>query len=437
MRIWKHLIGLEAGVFALVLSSSLYAAGFQLQEQDISDLGRGYAGSAVTGDNAAIEFDNPAGMSQLKLPSISLSAASITAHSRFTGDAATDYYGESITDTATIKSENPFGTNIIPAVHAVYPINDKLYFGFGITEPYGMASDYSANGMARYYATQSLTSTTNINPSLAYQVNDHLSLGAGVDAQYLKMNIAAQLDTGGASPRNDAAISDSTDGWGYGYNFGLTYRFNPKTIAGFSYRSRIQHDVSGTFHVTYPSGLDPSIIDFWKNRGYRDGNVDISMEFPDTYLLSLSHEFCSQWTAMTSFSFTHWKLFDTMKFKYNTGATPILIAEDFHNSWRLSVGTDYHINDQWIARFGTAYDDSPVDDDNRNVGFPDSDRLWVTCGANYKFNPRVSLDFAYAHVFLKSAHLYESGPPPFLSSLTGHYNDTYADLIGLQLNWSF
>lgn len=438
VKIYKVAFKANVTIFLCLLSSYVYAAGYQLLEQDIADLGRAYAGGAITGENAVIEFDNPGAMVQLKVPAISVSTALILAHTHFSATAI-----NAASQSLGSGSENPLNDlKMTAAFHYVQPINDKFTFGFGITEPFGSSAIYESQGIARYFSTKTSLKTFNFNPSLAYAITNNFSIGAGVSAQYLTSITDSKYDTslvtGSPDAKYDLDLQNTMSDWGYGFNFGLEYNFTSATEMGLSFRSAIRHRPSGDFRVGYPSSLTAAQIAYLKSKGLKDGDVSTNADLPETCLLSILQKINSNWTAMGTVAYTHWSRFDIVTLHYNTGLDPIVVPEKFHDSWRFALGADYRINNKWLVRFGTAYDGSPEDDANRRITLSDANRTWLACGTNYTFSRDLSLDVTYAHIFLDTANVHQHGTGTGAArTIDAHYNNTYANLAGVQLNWKF
>ena len=66
-------------------------------------------------------------------------------------------------------------------------------------------------------------------------------------------------------------------------------------------------------------------------------------------------------------------------------------AWNYKDTWRLSVGANYHYNDQWMFRGGIAWDQTPTNDTDRSVRLPDSDRVWLSVGAQYKMGQELEV----------------------------------------------
>ena len=89
---------------------------------------------------------------------------------------------------------------------------------------------------------------------------------------------------------------------------------------------------------------------------------------------------------------------------------------------------------------GTAYDRSPTPNKFRTARIPDSNRIWLGIGAQYRINSCMALDAGYGHLFFKKARLDERAPllsngqPVSAARLVGKYKSN-VNLFGLQFTW--
>jgi long-chain fatty acid transport protein len=81
-----------------------------------------------------------------------------------------------------------------------------------------------------------------------------------------------------------------------------------------------------------------------------------------------------------------------------------------------------------------SYEQSPVTLAYRSARLPDSNRYWLAFGAKYKVNKNLSIDGAYAHLFVKKAPIAQTGS--ISRTLNGNYKSS-ADIVGVQLTWNF
>ena len=73
-----------------------------------------------------------------------------------------------------------------------------------------------------------------------------------------------------------------------------------------------------------------------------------------------------------------------------------------------------------------------------SASIPDTDRMWYSVGATYKFTPNLSIDAGFAHLRGKKIHFTESQSIGGLATVTANYTSkASANLYGLNLNYSF
>jgi long-chain fatty acid transport protein len=102
-----------------------------------------------------------------------------------------------------------------------------------------------------------------------------------------------------------------------------------------------------------------------------------------------------------------------------------------------------------VLRAGIAYETSPITDRVRDILVPDSDRVFVSAGASYKYSEQIIVDFGYSHIFFEDAPFCiasasgnagsthcNSGTPPAAVLLRGT-SDTEVDIVSLGLRYKF
>jgi long-chain fatty acid transport protein len=106
--------------------------------------------------------------------------------------------------------------NWVPALYGKVTINPRLFAGLAINAPFGLKTEWDSPWAGMFHAVRSEVKTLNINPAIGYEVNEHLSLGAGVSYERLKATL-----TNGVTPLVPAAQGrlHGSD-WAYGWNVG-------------------------------------------------------------------------------------------------------------------------------------------------------------------------------------------------------------------------
>jgi long-chain fatty acid transport protein len=287
----------------------------------------------------------------------------------------------------------------------------NLKMGVGVNSPFGLQTEYDAAWVGRYQAIKSKIETINLNPSVAYQVNEALSLGAGVDYQHISGELSNFAGVAGT------ATVKGTD-YAWGYNLGALYNVSSSTRIGVAYRSAISYTLSGTVTTSLP---------------FANGPVTLDLKLPDTLSLSGFHQLNDKWDVMADVTWTGWSTFKQVKVVDRTGATISNTPENWKNTVRVSVGATQHYNEQWLARVGLAYDQAPVQDAFRTARIPDNNRTWLALGGQYKPAKASAIDFGYAHLFVSDSSINESNPAP---ALVGTYKNK-VDILSAQFTQSF
>jgi long-chain fatty acid transport protein len=243
----------------------------------------------------------------------------------------------------------------------------------------GTGVDYGNNFVGRYGAIQAKLSSLMIAPSLAYEVNDKLSLGLGVGATYTVFDQTIAINTPGADGRADI---DDLDGWGGMFFAGLEYKLNPATTLGLVYRSKTDVDISGTISFSNLPVQPPGV------------SVDVSWESPQTLQVGLMHAFSPQWIVNANLWWEEWSAFSNNRFEVtfvNNVTTVNILNRNFKDVYGGGLALT-HIAGPNIFNLGLAYNSSPVEDRYRTVDLPLDSIFTVSLG----FARNASESFSYA-----------------------------------------
>lgn len=374
-------------VLTMTMATNVSAAGYQLQEYSLTNLGRAFAGSGVMADDySAIAF-NPAGMSLVEKSGFQL------------GAIATDVRGKA-KGTSTLpggyeKSGNSSTRifRLMPNLFGQTKLNDKTNLGIGFYVPFGLASDYKNNWFGTEQGQYSAITVVNLTPALSYKILDSLSVGAGINFQYALAHLTSGIPGGGKTDMRNA------DDIGVGYTIGLTYRPTKTTRLGVSYRSKINHKLQGK-----NKGNSAGIPMF----SFLDGehNIHAKITTPETVLFSVAQELNPKWTLSGIARWTRWTRFKKLDIYQENKPTPgplTSVNENWRNTWLLGLGADYKYCKNLTFRFGSSWDNTAIRSvKNRTARIPDERRIWASVGASYT-KDNWQLDIGYSHLFIHNA----------------------------------
>ena len=372
-------------------------------------MGNAFAGGAAAAEDASTVFFNPAGMTYLPDNQLVIAGHAIGPSADFTNNG-------SKRATATGGLPTPGGNGgdagdwaFVPNIFFVKSFNDSIKLGIGISAPFGLKTEYDTTWVGRYQAIKSELKTININPSIAFKASDQLSLGFGVSAMRADADLTNAVDFGtltgvaAAIQRRDGFVSVKGDDWGFGFNLGAIFQVDSATRLGVSYRSQVHQKLEGDVAFSNVPASAALLALFY------NGSVSAKLTTPDSLSASVFHQMNDQWDVMGDLTWTHWKTFKDLTIVRTSGAANGTnlnsVPENWDNTIRASVGASYRYNEALKARIGFAYDESPVTSSFRTPRIPDSDRYWLSLGANYKLSPESSIDAGYTHIFVKDSSI--------------------------------
>ena len=409
---------------AALSAQTASAAGFQLTEQSSLGAGRAYAGAGIVGDDLSAVHYNPAGMTLLPGTQMQAGSVWIEVNAEYDGKDGSNENGR-------------YKGQAIPAGYITHQLTDDVWLGLGLTVPFGMGTDYSKGweGNERGYTSTILT--FDINPNVAWKVNDFLSGGGGISLQYAKAKLGMANRMHHQMPMYDQKQLGpgkiDADSWDWGWNFGVMVRPTEKLRFGLSYRSAIEHNAEGDF--TYSATSLGSTAAHLPNGTF---NGKATVKTPDTVMFTSTWEATDNLRLSTLIRWAKWSNFKTLTISTNANhpkMSTIEVNNDWEDTWLFSVGADYKLNDAWTVRGGVAYEKDPVGDNSKRMAvIPDTDRLWLSFGATWHAAKNFQIDGGFSYLKgIGNRDLYNEAGTQKL----GKYKSLDAVILGIQGQYRF
>ena len=351
-----------AAILAVGVVSAAQAGGFAIREQSAYGQGVSFAGVAAGGSLSSM-FWNPATLSQVMGFEIEAVGTGVFPISDVMLTAPVSF------------NEGDIGKDaFVPATYIAYRLNDNLIFGVGVNGAFGLSTEYDAPGSPiaiSGLAGLSDIFSVNVNPNVAYQINDYVTIAAGLQIQYSDVEINPVAGGAGLG----LLVGDDVS---YGWTAGIHVMVSPDTEIGVGYRSHQEVDLDGTFNL----GLGGTI------------QSTASLELPDLVTVGIRHRLNDRWRVMAGYEWSNWSRFDTVV--VTGGPAPVPLPFDYNDGHFYSLGAEYMYSDATTLRAGVAWEESPLDDANRTFRLPDDDRLWLSAGLSHVISERYSLDLGYS-----------------------------------------
>lgn len=370
-RLFKKTI--IAATIALA-SQQAVAAGFQLNAQSATGLGRAFAGDAVIADNAASMARNPATMALFDETAFSLGFVSITSmievkDATYTQKNLLASQGAPGSYSWESNYDDAGSTSIVPNIHLIVPVNDKFAWGVNAYTNFGTKTEFDDSFKGSEYGGTTDVKSFNLGLAGSYRIDEQWSLGAGLDVIYgqgkLKRSLKVYSPATGQSVSEQQALDADADGWALGFNLGTVYELDENNRFGLAYHYSPELKADGDVYYS-KSGL---------------GKVDDTLIMPLPHMLEFSgfHKITdTKFAVHYSVQWIGWASFD----KLEAEKSGVLNNYDWQDGMHYSIGGTYYLNQDWTLRAGYMYDTS-AQDNVTSISVPDSDRNWFSAGFTY------------------------------------------------------
>lgn len=454
----------SASVLGVLATSTVHAGGFSLYtESSAAAIGNYAAGIAAEGADASIGWYNPAGLVLIKNQQVVFGGVGIFPTAKLSGISTFNTLG---LDPYVQQFSNLEGAEngFVPSFHYAMPLGENATFGFSMVAPFGLSTSWDVTSPVRYEATFTELITTNISPELGGKLTENFSIGGGLDLQYARVKfnrmigaptLYQELPIPGINPYIvDSQSYNKAKSYGVGFHAGALAMFNDNhTRVGLNYQSKMRHHFHG-YSILGGRLADPSLnllnpLAANVNATFRSNNLNSNVvDLPDIVTLSGYHDINDTFALLGSIVYTNWSTIRTIELNNvavpNTSTFPVsqtrlnsISPQHYSDTWRATVGANYHVNPQLMLRVGGGYDASPTNDIDRDIRLPDADRWALSVGAHYQARPSIGLDIGYTHLFSASDPKVNRTDP---IGTTSSYNvnatgSAGADLLGLQAVW--
>lgn len=442
-------------VFAAA-ATQVHAAGYSLMEQTGTGLGNAYAGMAARSDDASLQFYNPANLAFLKPGTqVSFGGNLIFPKVEFeNGAAANSTFGNSAIAGNDGGDAGKFA--MIPNFYLAADWNDQVKYGIGISAPFGLSTDYRNGWLGRYHALDSELRTININPAVSWKPNDRFAVAGGVSLQYADARLTNAIDSSsiclGAAPfatcsvlglnqpGNAAADSHAElegEDISWGYNFGFVFKPAVRTSVGAAYRSHVSHTLRGNANFNRSAGLDTLLTGAGSSL-LTNTHLKADLSLPEIVSLSMVHGIDDRLELLGDITWTNWSRFKELRIRFDNPAQPDgVTTTHWNDSWRISAGVNYRMNQDLKLSAGVAYDQSPVPDArHRTPRIPDEDRVWLAVGATWRLSPGNRIEIGYAHIFIDDARVDNTTESAIRQNLQGEFTPS-VNIISAQFSHEF
>ncbi len=437
-----------AGVWLVVQAADCRAAGYAVGQESVSGMGVAYAGGAAAAGDVSTVFYNPAGMTRIRGDQVMFGGAGIF--------PLVDYDEQG----SLLFNGQPYGGGeggdggqdvLVPHFYGVWSEDYGIKLGLSVNSPWGLITNYEDGWKGRYSEITTSLKSFNANPAIAFSPLPGLSVGLGASVQYLRGKLTQAIDfgsncaaaLGAATCQTNFGIAPGlSDGFGkvrasaigYGANIGLLYEPFPGTRFGAHYRSRMNFHMTGKAKFNVPAGARAFLVAAGLPDAFTAGDARLVLVEPEMASVSAYHDVTDRLAIMGDITWTRWGVFEKLIVKTDNTTPDNLLETHWDNVFRYSLGVAYKWSPLLTLRGGVAFDDSPIKNDFRGPGIPDSDRIVLGLGFGYAYADNIWVDVGYQHLFFKTGNTRRISATN--STLNGDFN-VDVDVIGLGVTWKW
>ncbi len=396
------LISTVAGT--LLLTQNSYAAAFQLYELGAPINGTAGVGQTVITSDASTAYYNPAGMALLPTSQFLLGTQMMLPYTHF-----------SPSSTNTIPGNNGGNAgSLLPGADAyfVYHYSPHFKMGISLTAPYGGSLNYDNHWVGRYFVQQMMFYALDLNPTIAYQLNNWAAIGGGLTIEYANLYQTVAIPI--IAPILDGQLTIKANDYAAGFNLGILLTPSPATKWGITYRSQIVHHLSGSANFLNISATP---------------NTSTKMVMPATLMTSIAQRLSDKFTLLGELGWANWSsMVDTVvTIRGFSAYTP----QNWRNTYRLGLAGQYQYSPCLLTQAGISYDSSPTNSTNRTPNLPMDRQIRVGVGIAYQMLTAVNLGLSYEYINLGNASINNATS---IGRLAGSYSRNVANVVQASLN---
>jgi long-chain fatty acid transport protein len=408
---------LTSGLTVLLLTlftSHVFAGALYVYETanptDTAFAGAGLAGRA---QDAGTVFTNPAGMTRFNKPAMLASGGATFVRAPFNPDSGNTIPG---TD-GSASGWVPYGSFAY-----IYPVSDKLKLGVNVGNNFGLSLDWGTNWVGRYTATQASLLAPQVQPTIAYKVNDWLSVGAGAGLTLGYLD--AKLRIHNPDLPGDGKMELSDTDFAVQGNFGIMLNPSPATRIGLRYLTETELDFKDDPDITRVGPVIKAVTDLIPE-------LDLGLKMPQSVMLGVFHDVNDKWAVLGSLGWEEWSRFGHVE--VSVGSSPDVTTDlKYENVYHVGIGAQYQYDSKWRYSAGYSYDSALSKGKHRSAMIPMGEMSRVGGGVEYKKRSDLTLGAAMDIMWEGDLSLNGSSNG---GTLSGEYENVFLAFFTVYAKW--
>jgi long-chain fatty acid transport protein len=432
----------------LLASPNAEAAGYYFTGVGVRGLGR--AGVGVVGsDDLSAQYYNPAALSNIQRPRLNVQLAGVHQLVSFDRTDEADLTHDGVSNSAAP----------LPIPHLGYarPLSDRLTLAVGFTSPYAPQLTYPDDGAQRFTLASSLILSGKAGASLAWKVNEKLSVGLGGAWTFLQLDqrIVSHVNPAQFQATDDPSYDVMTriqaqDMAKITGDIGILYDQGAWAV-GASFVPPVAFQASGSLSADFSDNIyytgEGNLGQVITNPSASDSDVSLGLTLPpvarlgglwrpgDDVFIELDVVW-QGWSTVQLVTLTDLQ----MEIETNLGEPSrveddVIIPLSMRDAFSVHLAAEGTLRPGLRARGGLFYESSAADIGYASVLLPEGWKIGYGLGASTKLRPGLWLDFGLGQSFAPPTEIISSQIFQIqIDPLTGEVSR--GKVVGLGKLWS-
>jgi long-chain fatty acid transport protein len=413
-------------MFWLLGAGPALAGGYFYSDSGIVAAGRG--GAWIAGaDTQFAQYYNPAGLIRVERPTLNVGWSGVQQNVRFRRlDPAPEPDGPKF-DPEVRNQASPFD---VPEVGFATPVlEDRLALAFGFYSPFAPSSLYDEEGPQRYTIKDTTIYQFSIGPSAALRVHDTLTVGLGLQWQYLEIGETVDVTVSGVdAPAGDIAVeARAVDLFTPNANLGLLFEpIDPGPEAplaiGLAIQPPTNFSARGSASLDFEGNGLSVLLD---ETFYQDDDISLDIGIPWVVRAGVAVRPIPRLEIEGAVVWQDWSSLEDIVVRnidIEVQSTSPFIPEDqrkvddrlelpagLRDTVSLRLGAEVDVHDQVAVRAGGFWENAALDETEVSVALVDTPKVQLGAGFTvWPIEDRLRFDAAFALLFFRSLEIRNS-----------------------------
>lgn len=409
---------------ALALAAGgLSAQGFSVNEHGACQMARGGTGTASPCDDGSAIFFNPAGLAGTE-------GVTLTA-----GGLLLETFGEFTSDLTGAETELQNDPIAVPHLYATWGATDRLGLGVGVYVPYGLETKWPTDGFeGRFSGYDNALQSIYVQPTLAYQLTDGVSVGGGPTIVIGSVELNQRLDLSQQTVPGSGGLTfsqlgvpfhtdfadarlEATGATGIGGNFGVQVEASDRVRFGARYTLPVELEYEGDavfepvptglvlpadnpFGVPAGTSMDAILQQaglFSAQGPLQDQGVTTRITMPDQLMAGVAVDVTSRFTLLADWHWQDWSDFGVIPLDFEVAPDEERV-ENYEDTHTLRLGGEVEATRSLTLRGGYVYHGAAAPDEVVTPLLPEAERNEFTAGLGWEPTAGFELDLAYQYI---------------------------------------